>query len=251
MVPGFEIPRLQNQSDRDLIRWTSLVYYLAWATDAPYLDVELECCRHLGKISFFYSWAECPQPPDCLPFPWLIHQGMAGSRIEKTKKRFEDYGEEFPPFVDAYLTGEFVLSSLAAIDILVYKLNSERRQKAVDSTEYAKKLKPTVAKYSNSKANLGRLAMTLHAWHQPGRARKHAWLTQEEIAEKAQILTKETRKPATSTVSRLMEIIFGPNPSKTYHNLAEANDRGQKLRSILERAKDEFEKYYLGDDFDN
>jgi len=107
MIPGFDIPRFANQGDRDLVRWTSLVYYLARATRAPYLTCELEFQQHAEQIGFF-PWIECPQPPECLLLPGLIHHGTTRDQIERFKQKFDEYGERFPDLIDAFLIGDFV-----------------------------------------------------------------------------------------------------------------------------------------------
>lgn len=65
------------------------------------------------------------------------------------------------------------------------------------------------------------------------------YLTWREVADEAKILTKDN-VPASSTVSRLADILFDGDGSKTYRRLAEASDRGRKLKAILEDAIDRY-----------
>ena len=103
-------------------------------------------------------------------------------------------------------------------------------------------------KYQHTKANVAKLAMTLHAWHNSQRVGNRPWLTQKEIAKIADIRTKESDELALSTVNRLMEPIFGKKPMDAYRNLAEADDGRRKLLSVLQDAIDRYGKFYLGDD---
>lgn len=239
LVPGFDVPRAPNQCDRDLVKWTSLVYYLANAADAPYFDAQLEFQHDVSQIGFL-PWSECPQPPGCGPLPWLIHQGISADQIERGMKRFREQGERFPDIVDAYLSRDFIESSTAAIDILVYKLNSERRRRKNEVGDTQDSSKSKSRKYSKTKAAIGRLALSLQSWH----ALNRPCLTWSEIAVMAGIRTREG-KEANSTVSRLMKAIFGSDPKKRYRNLVSATDGGRELRRVVEKAIEAFEDDYL------
>lgn len=132
IVPvAFDIPIVHNQAHRNIVRWVSLVYYLAWISDAPYLDAELEYQESANRSSFL-PWSEWPQPPGCHPYMWLIHQGSSKGRISEWQNKFELRGESLPDVMDAYLTGDLIACSLAAIDVLAFVLNGEKREKSVE-----------------------------------------------------------------------------------------------------------------------
>ena len=229
-IPSFEIPHGRNQSHRNILRWISIVYYLAWASDAVYLDAELEYQTSVDRIGFF-PWTECPQPTGCLPLHWLIHQGVSTGRLPMWKKRFEDYRERIPDVIDAYLTGELVMSSLAAIDILVFVLNGERRQEALDREDYGRKLKTEQSKTKKVTREVQMLKSFLAGWHTPARTKlldepedPFKPLTAFEIAEKLGWITPEGNF-AQSKVSHRMRAIYGPDPMKVYRESLTSSDR--------------------------
>jgi hypothetical protein len=243
MFPSFDIPRVSNQGHRDLIRWTSIVYYLAMETRAPYLEAEIEFQKDVNVVGFF-PWNECPQPSNCNPLAWLVHLGIADNRIETARQDFREHDETIPDLIDVYLYEDYVKSSIAAIDIMAYKLHSERRHH-----ERSEKRKPKRRRYKVSEMKSARMAMILRAVHENevrilnSNGTVRHYLTWDEVAQKASILTND-KKPASSTVSRLADIIFGDDASTTYRRLAEASDRGRKLKAILDAAVDRYAGIY-------
>jgi hypothetical protein len=242
-VPAFDIPADRNQTHRNTLRWVSLVYYLAWASEAVYLDAELEYQASVDRIGFF-PWEECPQPPGCLPFQWLIHQGVSSGRVPKWKQKFEDYGERIPDVIDAYLTDELIKSSLMAIDILVFVLNGERRLEAVEKEVDDKRPKADRPRTRKVEREVKLLQNFLAGWHNPNRPEPaegkgdEDWdplkpLTAFQIAEKLNWITPRGRLDQ-SKVSRRMEVVYGPDPMAKYAATfpdADAADRlGTRLR---------------------
>lgn len=218
VLPGFEIPKVGSQVDRNLIRWVSIVYYLAWSSDKPYLDLEIEFEQEIGVLPFL-PWGECPQPP-CRPLEWLTHRSSASAALLKIKTQFEQRGERFPDVVHAYLTGEFIASSMAAIDILIYVLHGERKSKSRKQPDYVKKLKRTKQGKSKTDKEVERLSAILIWYHSPDlnrdcNATPKEPLTQLQIAEKMEWTAKK-QSTLTSRASRRMEKIFGTDPMEAY-----------------------------------
>ena len=218
VLPGFEIPKVRSQVDRNLIRWASIVYYLAWSSDRPYLDLEIEFEEQLGVFPFL-PWIECPQPPSCRPLEWLTHRSSASAALLKIKTQFEQRKELFPDVVHAYLTGEFIASSMAAIDILVYVLHGERKNKSKEQLDYVEKLKRTKRGKSKFDKDVDLLTSFLLVYHNP-RDNTDMDLNPEEALTADQIGDKMgwTGPPRSvaSRVSRAMERIFGHYPMKEY-----------------------------------
>ena len=217
-IPGFAIPTTSTQTDRNLIRWISIVYYLAWASDAPYLDVEIEYEMDIDHVGFF-PWTECPQPPRCQPLDWLIHRSLPSAELVKSKQKFEERGERIPDVIDAYLTGELIASSMAAIDILAYVMHGERKEKAAEKEDYAtdlKKKKTGKTKESKDADNLKRLLLFHHnPWENTVQeSNPQEPLTWRQIADK--LGWKGTDHAVQSRVNRGMERIFGAKPMEIY-----------------------------------
>lgn len=239
-LPGFHIPPINNQADRNLLRWVSTVYYLAWASDAPYLDVEVEYQDSVDRVGFF-PWLECPQPPGCRPQEWLIHRASASEDLVKIRQRFEDQGERFPDVVDAYLTGEFIASSMAAIDILAHVMHGERKERQVEKEEYAEKLaknKRGTLKDSKDVEYLKLFLLNHHNhWENTNiDVNVELPLKWHEIAKKMEWSGKP--RAVQGRVNRSMKRLFGPNPMTEYKKeLVKAihSDRPQGT-SLLYRA---------------
>ena len=107
MIPKFRIPECRSPADEDMLRWVSLLYYLAWEYDEYCLQAELEYQEPLLDDGFS-PWFECPQPPGCDPRPWLIHQGDSQESILECRNKFLKSGLSFPAMVSAYLTRDSV-----------------------------------------------------------------------------------------------------------------------------------------------
>ena len=160
-VPKELLPRFHvsyeciNEPYRNLTTWANLVYYLAWEIDAPYLQAAVEHQARIEVVRFF-PWSEWPQPAGCDPRPILIHQGDSSGQFETLIERFGE-SEEFqwcPDIIDAYLvgeeiSGEFIVASLCAIDILIFMLDQVRGDATAKQSEIStpmKRNRPSVAK---------------------------------------------------------------------------------------------------------
>lgn len=221
-VPAFGNLPVRNQADRNIIRWASLVYYLAAATDATYLDLEVEYLESIDRIGFF-PWFECPQPPRCSPLEWLTHRSSTEGVIPKVKHRFQERKERFPDVIDAYLLGEFIEKSIAAIDILAYVFDREKREKPAkfeapsDSSNESPKLR---GRYEKSEKEKKQLEATLLRHHSPWEnsdleSDVESPLTQEQIADEMDWITAG-KKPDITRVHHRMKAIFGDQPMKAY-----------------------------------
>jgi len=217
-VPTFDIPSDSYQTNRNIIRWVGMVYYLAWATDAPYLDLEIEYLESIDRVGFF-PWNEWPQPPRCKPLEWLTHRSSAVRSVAKAIRSFEDRGERFPDMIDAYLTGEFIASSLAAIDILIYVLDRERKERSGGNEAYVESLseKREYKKTKRERKELERMLLQFHSrWENTEtKTNPEEPLTQLQIAEEMEWITG-SKKPDTSRVHNRMKAIFGNDPMKVY-----------------------------------
>ena len=211
VIPSFDIPATSSQTDRNLIRWVSTVYYLAWTSDAPYLEMEVEYEQDIDRIGFF-PWGECPQPPQCRPLEWLTHRPAASADLRSIQQKFANRGERFPDVVDAYLTGELITSSLAAIDILAYVMHGQRKEAAINEEESAKALvkkKRGKSKNAEDGANLRRCLLVFHnPWENVDEsANPEEPLVWHEIADK--LGWRGAPSTVQSRVSRAMKEILG------------------------------------------
>lgn len=257
-VPAFDIPSDRNQANRNLMRWVSLVYYLAWTSEASYLNVELEYQKEVDEVGFF-PWYECPQPPGCRPLEWLTHQSRGAGAIPGAIQRFQEYGERLPDVVDAYLCGELIASSLAAIDILVYVLHGERRTEKKADESYVEKLKAKPPKDSKVDLEVSSLRHFLLGFHSDANikmfdrtvAKKdgggpgdnpHDALTAERIAQLLGWITPKG-KFDTSKISRRMEMLFGHNPMEQYRLSLETSSTASEFRTRLKTGRNAGERF--------
>ncbi|TWT60839.1 hypothetical protein [Rubinisphaera italica] len=244
MVPSLEIPKLSSQADRNLIRWMSMVYYLASVSKAPYLEIEVEYQENANIIGFF-PWYECPHPHGWSPFDWLICKGTAIKEIPRWKDRFEKSENELPDYLDTYLLDGVIRSSIAAIDILTCILPMERRASKV-SEQVTSKSK-TIAKNSSRKRQkqIVSLSMYLRSYHDldqtwndtTGTVTKKTPFSRLNAKQWAAILEWEHKGggPADSTVRRVMEDIFGKNPMKKYQRFLDMDDRNRSLLDFIDK----------------
>lgn len=233
-VPAFDIPKCQNQVHQNLIRWISLVYYLAWSSEASYLFAELEYQTSIDTIGFF-PWNECPQPPRCQPLEWLIHRTSAAGSIPKCKQQFADRGLRIPDVIDAYMTGEFVAASLAAIDLLVYVLPGKRRRTSLDTEDYAKRLSAKTPQHRKVNQDIENLKNFLLKHHNPwtnsdSDVDVNRPLTGKEIAVLMGWAPPENGLKRQYKASRLMKIIFGLDAMKNYRIELRRGNLDQSLR---------------------
>jgi hypothetical protein len=226
-IPGGFVPAFGNlpvriQTDRNIIRWASLVYYLAAATDATYLDLEVEYLASIDRIGFF-PWFECPQPPRCSPLEWLTHRSSTEGVIPKVKHRFQELKEPFPDVVDAYLLGEFIEKSIAAIDILAYVFDRERREKTTKSealSDSSNESRKPRGRYKKTEREKKELESTLLRHHNPWEnsdfeSDVESPLTQKQLADEMGWITAEKELDITRVHHR-MKAIFGDQPMKAY-----------------------------------
>lgn len=221
-TPAFDIPKCQNQIHENLIRWVSLVYYLAWSSDVPYLFAELEFLESLEAITFS-PWAECPQPTGCQPLDWLIHRSSAAGVIPKWKRKFEDRQTRIPDLIDAYLSGDLVAASMAAIDLLVYVLPGKRRRRSPLTEPYVERLAAKIPGQKKTKRDLEDLKQRLLIYHNPWTntdkdSNPEEPLYAHEIAVLAGWAPSGNGQKGSSKVSRMMSILFGPGGMKSYGN---------------------------------
>jgi hypothetical protein len=234
-VPAFDNLPVRIQTDRNIIRWTSLVYYLAAATDATYLDLEVEYLESIDRIGFF-RWFECPQPLRCSPLEWLTHRSSTKGVIPKEKHRFQERKEPFPDVIDAYLLGEFIEKSIAAIDILAYVFDRENRDKTTksealsDSSNESRKLRGRYKKSETEKKKLEAMLLRYHNLWENSDVELDAEspLTQEQIAKEMDWITVGG-KLDTTRVHHRMKAIFGDPPMKAYR---------RELRKALRGSQD-------------
>jgi hypothetical protein len=229
LLPKFEFPATESQTDRNLLRWTSLVYYLAWEFDEVYLQAELE---HLPSNNMlpFLPWIECPQPKLCDPRPWMIHQGESKDRIRKWLDIFRNESINFPDVLSAYLVEDFVRSSLAALDLLVYRLPVEASYDSREAVKLSKQRRRPAKVSKNSDQDLLLLDATLRYLHlNEGAPSPREPLTQEYIAEF--IGWSQPR------LSRRMKLMF-PRGMKGYKDLFKGDVRRGLLRILQDKSRE-------------
>lgn len=227
IIPAFDVPKCQSQIHQNLIQWVSLVYYLAWSSDVPYLFAELEYLDSLEAIAFS-EWAECPQPPGCQPLDWLIHRSTAAGEIPKWKRKFEDRQTRMPDLIDAYLTGDLVAASMAAIDLLVYVLPGKRRRRSPLTDAYLERLATKTPGQKKTKRDLEDLKLRLLDYHNPwtnsgeDKDGKDTDLEKPLYADQIAVMLSwappGNGRKGQSKVSRMMKILFGPGGMKSYGN---------------------------------
>ena len=218
-LPSFDIPSVETQADRNLLRWVSIVYYIAERADAPYLDYDVEFQMDIRDL-YFATWHHCPQPPKCRPLDWLICRSSARDQIPKMKEQFAKRKEQFPDLIDAFLPADFITSSMAAIDQLTAVLHRQEKQqgKAMTKQDYLPRLRKG-EKAKKIRQQVERLRAILSHFHNPQEntdmdVNPEMPLTSDQIAEK--LLLKGDARKVQSEVSRLMKRIFGPKPMIAY-----------------------------------
>jgi hypothetical protein len=240
LLPEFNVPcNSCYKPDGDLATWVSVVYYLAWEINAPYLQGAVEYQESIEEI-VFYPWSEWPQPEGCDPRSLLIHQGNDSTQFEKFLERF-GMSEEFrwcPDIIDAYLlNGEFVAASLAAIDVLVFMLEQIRGKDTVvpqnASAPHRKNRQSRSRRVSNDLILLREMLAELHNPEIHGE-KALIPLTAERIATALEWISK-SGKPLQARVSRRMAELFGPNGMEKYRKLF---DRGKISPGIFNRNSD-------------
>lgn len=169
MLPVLNMPAVGSQVERNLTKWCSLLYHLAWEYEVNYLQAEMEHLDDLGCIGFF-PWGECPQPSGCDPRRWLIHQGDSCEQIQVFKRRFEAEGHHFPDMIDSYLIEGVVSSSLAAIDLLTYRAWEEfssSQPPAIDKPKDRRATCTAKSKHTNELLDVAALKHELLKHHFP------------------------------------------------------------------------------------
>ncbi len=241
-LPGFDVPPVGTQGNRNLLRWAAIVYYVAERADAPYLEFDVEFQMDLDDL-YFATWHHCPQPPNCRPLDWLICRSSVRNQIPQMKAIFATRDEQFPDLIDAYLPADFITSSMAAIDLLtaVLHLQEKNRPAATDSGDYVQRLKEAKLTKEN-RQSLQRLIAILLYQHNPEANTtpnldvKKA-LTADSIAELMGF--KGHPRAVRSEAQRLMEILFGASPMMNYRRVlrkatVKGGERGEGASLLYE-----------------
>jgi len=239
LVPKFAVPQFASQTERDLVRWVGLVYYLAWEFDTPYLSAMVEYNASMKEVSFF-PWIEWPQPAGFDPRPFLIHRTDPYETIEDWKEKFAEEEEFYylPEIIDAYLLGypiigEFVACSLTAIDCLIYMLEPVHgdREAARSFTKPIRK-KPSRSNRMDNEVMLLKGFLRVH--HDPKETGEKAFepLTAEQIAVAMNWVSK-SGKPLQAKVSRRMTDVFGKDAMRKYRRLIK-RDIQPGFRDVLD-----------------
>lgn len=200
ILPRIRVPVLPSQTNRNLLQWVSAVYGIAWELDEVYLQAELEYLKSVQTLPFL-PWIECPQPNGCDPRPWMIHQGDSSGRIPQWQEAFTREGLTFPDLLSAYLLEDLVASSLAAIDLLVYRMPQELAE-AESETEGKNPSKSKISQHQGKNAVTDRATLLAHLffYHSSPEGQKGGPLKQMELAEQLGWLQPR--------VSRRMKLIF-------------------------------------------
>jgi hypothetical protein len=233
LLPDLWIPTIGDDAIYRLLRWMSLLYYLAWRYDEIYWGAEIEYQETLGN-SPFNRWPDCPQPQSCDPRPWLIHQEDDGGRITGWRVRFNLAGLRFPDVISAYLVRDVLFSSIAAIDTLIYRAADEltdQNQPLATREEKKRKHESTnKTRYSRSEkeaADLIMLTTALRMHHlDRGNGPVHEPITQIALA--------KLLKWSQSQVSRRMEQLFPYGGMGQYKELCQQ----RRITGFVRRLKD-------------
>lgn len=220
LVPNFQIPKLNNQVEENLVRWANLVYFLAWKVKSPYLQAMVEYKASINGGGSF-PWEECPQPSGCDPRPLLIHQEGSSNQMHELKAKFSGEDLIIPDIIDAYLIGEnmimeFIACSITAIDCLTLMLEQKVIEVASDMDLEIKDRKKR-SKSSKVENEIEMLKNFLIGYHKSEQIKGNIFcpLTAEEIAFKMEWVS-ENERPLQPKVSRRMRSIFGENPMEKY-----------------------------------
>ena len=148
---------------------------------------------------------------------------------------------------------DFIAGSLAAIDILIYVLYGERREKPVDKEDYAEHLQRKVPKTHKVKREIRALQMFLAGYHNPSRPvcdddpdDLMNPLTAEQIAEALDWTTPKGRLNQTK-VSRRMEAIFGSPPMEKYRMSLISGDEPDTFSDRLKNGTHAGERFVESD----
>lgn len=207
ILPRIRVPVLPSQTNRNLVQWVSAVYAIAWELDEVYLQAELEYLKSAQTLPFL-PWIECPQPSGCDPRPWMIHEGDGTGRIPQWLEAFTREGLTFPDLLSAYLLEDLVASSLAAIDLLVYRMPQELAE-AESEPERQDSSRTRISRHQgkNALADRATLLAYLIVYHSSPEGKKHGPLKQVQLAERLGWLQPR--------VSRRMKLLF-PGGMKGY-----------------------------------
>jgi hypothetical protein len=240
LLPKFTLPPNLFESSANVIAWTSVVYFLAWEIDAPYLRAEVDFQSRIHEVASV-NWAEFSWPQDCDPRPLLIHQGNSNRPFEKFLETFSEpeEGPWCPDIIGAYLPGEsfcgnFIERSLAAVDVLLFMLEQVRTYEAEKQSDQTRAVKVKRKKSDVLEEELIELKATLRVRHNPRVYGENARnpMTTEQIA-KAMKWVNANGKPLQAKASRRMKAIFGPNGMKRYCGLFTRKDFIRGLKNIL------------------
>lgn len=230
LISEVSIPRLTNQTNENIVYWTSLVYQVAWALDVPYLQATVEF-RPDHAEGAFLPWDECPQPLECDPRSLLFQNGELAVQIAEWQSQFTSEQLQPPEVIDAYLcaeesiVGEFLYRSLIAIDALVYVLEQEQAEQSIQRRN---PIRQNPAKQKQMKKDTAEL-LTIIREHFSGDDKELSPLkplTQKEMAERLSWELPDGT-PDQVKVSRRMKMLFGDNPQKGYHKLFYSKSPGK------------------------
>lgn len=224
LLSEFDVPRLPNQTDENIVYWTNLVYQVAWKIDAPYLQATVEFRPdHAGGA--FLPWDACSQPLDIDPRPLLFQYGNPTVRFGQWPAKFETDQRQPPEVIDAYLcaeesiVGEFLYCSLTAIDALIYIVELKQAEKTY--TEQNPIRRNRNKKNTPIHRDIAILFDFLRMHHfvdivdkEKGDPMKP--LTQTEIAVALEWFLPNGN-PDQVKVTRRMKSLFGQRPMEQYH----------------------------------
>lgn len=245
LVPKFHIPKLENQVEENLVRWANLVYFLAWELDAPNLEATVEY-QEIANGGSSFLWEECPQPSNCDPRPWLIHQADRTDQIQEWMNKFSNEDLSLPEIIDAYLLGEsmigeFISRSLTAIDGLIFILEHVKQRQSEPSAKFSKPIREKWPKSVEVSNEVEFLKKFLVEYHSKERLAGNIFcpLTANEIAIQMKWISK-SGKPLQSKVNRRMAQIFGENPMQKYKSPLEGE--GIDHHGFQDRTEDGLKK---------
>lgn len=241
LLPEFNVSGQKTVPCENLLTWASVVYFLGWEIDAPYLRAVVDFQSRLHELCSV-PWADFAWPQNCSPQPLLIHQGNSKRQFEKFLQTFSEpeKGPWCPDIIGAYLQGEpfcanFIEASLAAVDVLVFMLEqfrSHRASKQNDPSTASKKRKPKTTWRANKDTIF--LVEFLKWYHNPRNTGEKAStpLTAEQIAKELKWYS-DAGKPLQSKVSRQMAEILGPNAMEKYRRAFFKGDLKPGFKRIL------------------
>lgn len=219
LIPEFQIPKLEDQTDEELVYWANLVYLVAFEADVPYLQATVEYQQDVDRIGFS-PWDLCPQPAGCDPRPLLFHQRTSLVPLDVWENQFYADGLRLPDVIDGYLcgdqiVGDFLAASLAAVDVLLYMLPRMVEEQSGRSSK--KRIPRNRSKNARWQRDIDRLIGMLVRLHCKTTSPDFTTspLTGSQIASELGLVNSEG-KPNQSRASLLMKDIFGRNPMGKY-----------------------------------